>query len=382
MKTFITRILFIATPFLLISIFTFVSLALAQVELSSDQEISFDINFNWLTYSNNTVLNNLAYLPVITRPWQYEPITPPPYSISYYIKTTSVMYALGCEQGQKDLTIPGLQDSIVVLFFGLPWRQNGVPGVILHDGDTFKSTVQIQDALVEFASGYWTCVGPEQSHIVLAAGTNSQPPYTNYTQGHDWAEMVFNANQSLNYSAYSTKVSIVGAANMELGFNSQIMSRAYVDGYNDFMYDPIFASGFPIFNIGDAQGCYPFMGDCGSQSYPDWTQEDIWYISYGCEMCKALPMIYHVEVPVGLIHAQQWQQISKYSVIHHGSPIYFSGAFTQYMACQQRPIDCYLLDNTPEDGYKQLYTVLYSDVDTRLSQYFYKWSSDIKWEGE
>ena len=46
MKTFITRILFIATPFLLISIFTFVSLALAQVELSSDQEISFDINFN------------------------------------------------------------------------------------------------------------------------------------------------------------------------------------------------------------------------------------------------------------------------------------------------------------------------------------------------
>ena len=292
------------------------------------------------------------------------------------------MYDMGCEQGYKDLATPGIQNSIVVLFFGQPWVQNNVAGVLLHDTLMFKNTLQIQDALLEFARGYWSCVGTEQSHIILAAGTNSQPPYTNYNQGHEWAEMVFNANQSLFSTAYSSRVSISGSANMELGFNSVILTRAYVDGYNDFMYDPIYVVGYPIYNVGDAQGCFPFYGNCGSEAYPEWTQEDIWYISYGCEMCKALPMIYHVPVSAGLIHAQQWQQISKYAVINHGSPIYFSGAFTQYQACQQRPENCEFLDNTPEDGYRQFYTVLYSDEDTRLTQYDLKWSSDIEWEGE
>ena len=80
------------------------------------------------------------------------------------------------------------------------------------------------------------------------------------------------------------------------------------------------------------------------------------------------------------INAEEWQSLSKYSKQSHGYRIIFSGTTTQNKACEQRPDEyCPALDNTPEEGYKQLYTVLNSDPDTVQSLL---WSTDMKWWGE
>jgi hypothetical protein len=75
--------------------------------------------------------------------------------------------------------------------------------------------------------------------------------------------------------------------------------------------------------------------------------------------------------------AEQWQQLSLYSFQTHGYKISFEGTITQSGACATRP--CGTLDNTPDEGFLQLYTVLNSDEYTSQDL---EWSTDIKWWGE
>ena len=132
-----------------------------------------------------------------------------------------------------------------------------------------------------------------------------------------------------------------------------------------------------LYNMGDAAGCPPY-GDCGTEDYEEWTQDNVWYISWGCSSCRSMPEIYSNSGSL----AQQWYNISLYSRLTYGQQIFFNGPTTQYTAFQPRSNDptCTELDNTPEDGYKQLYTLLNLDPLTEQTSMY--WSTDMKWWGE
>ena len=151
---------------------------------------------------------------------------------------------------------------------------------------------------------------------------------------------------------------------MEIKFNTPLKTRSWVDGYN---------SGTTIFlyNFGDAQGCPPW-GGCDNE----WTQEDVWYISWGTGGKRPFPLIY----ATGGANAEQWYELSLYGQNVHGAPMKIAGSMTQYVACQQFPEDCPPgTDNYPSDGFAQLYQELNQNPVTAQDL---RWMSDMQWYGE
>ncbi len=320
------------------------------------------------------------FLPFTQRGWEYPDIIAPIHSYSLYIKSidNSEMVNAGCEQGTRDRELAGTQNSIVFLDFGRPNDfGNGLYGTVLFETYTHVTTHEIANAVYQYASGYYRCTGFDtSSHVVIAIGTNNDSDYdVTYEHGAAWAEMVVEADNLLTESI-KNQVSLVAASNMELEFDDPASTTAWVNGYDENSQYP-----FRLYNVGNASGCPPY-GSCGDPYDPeDWTQDDVWYISYGCRKCYPLPMIYSNN----WANAEQWQHIAKYADEVKGQEcMSFRGVVTQYFACTQRPEDetCRDLDNTPEQGYKQLYEVLTEDPITACCADYLDWSTDMKWRGE
>jgi hypothetical protein len=133
-----------------------------------------------------------------------------------------------------------------------------------------------------------------------------------------------------------------------------------------------------LYNFGTCDSC-PYF------AHPEWTPyaygwnfEDIYYVSWGAPLAYPLPEIYQRNGQ----HADQWYRRSLYAYSNHGASMVFSGAFTQWAACQGPSLPAVTcrnnqLDNTPSDGWSQLYYTLNSDV--RTAQSILEWSTDITW---
>src|SRR5207244_1854684 len=117
-------------------------------------------------------------------------------------------------------------------------------------------------------------------------------------------------------------------------WNTAPVTKAWVNAYdsvnNQLLYD-----------FGDASGCPP-AATCDN----GWTQDDIWYISWGVVPGRPLPQIYATSG----INARQWEQIALYSVTNKSTRMDFQGALTQYQACQQVG-GCSGTNNTAEQGW-------------------------------
>lgn len=281
---------------------------------------------------------------------------------------------MGCELGTRDKNTPGTQDNVVILTFGQPWFQNNTYGALMWGtggGTQFISTAQIAEAAKQFGKGYWVCVGSDTaSQLYLAIGTSNYGNHVTYTHGQVWAQMVNDVGAWLNANGYSGQVKIRGANDMELDWNSPSITHAWVNGYAS-------AYQYPLYNFGDAAGCpsptYPNW-DCGTSARPEWTSEDVWYISWGAAPAYPLPQIYTTNG----VQAGQWYYLSLYSHTNHNNRMMIQGSLTQSQACQQRG-GCSGMNNTPNQGWLQLWNVLNSDTRTAQSL---RWSTDMKWYGE
>jgi hypothetical protein len=297
------------------------------------------------------------------------PIIAPPYSTSFYMRTVNPqsLYKLGCEKGKVDLNLSGAQDSVVVLDFGQPTDDSSGYGANLF-GLGPAVTSEIANAVEQYALGYLVCSGEDQSsHLTIGIGTSNYGSKVYYMHGKAWAKMVNDVNSWLIAQGFFNRVDAVGASDMELGWNSPTITRDWVDGYDS-------SNKYALFNYGDAAGC-PTRAFPNWTCSPPWTQEDVWYVSFGVGPAYPLPLIYARDGG----NAQQWALLSLYSYTHHGQRMDIKGAFTQWQACQQFPLGCGKgLDNTPEQGWQQLQTELNRDVRTRQGLI---WSTDIKWWG-
>lgn len=309
----------------------------------------------------------LAFIIFISKP-AYA-VSPPPASQSYYMNTidTNTLYDMGYQKGQEDNKTPGTQNSVIILDFGSQTK-SADSGPSLFGGPD-ASLQEVENAVEAYSKGYWKGTGSDnQSTIHLVVGTNNSSQAT-YSNGKAWAEMV---NHIASYNAdhsYSDQVVLDGGNDMEPIFNSPDATKEWVDGYAS-------AYRYFLYNYGSADGCPAEDAPTGSGNgmcSNNWTQEDIYQISWGAPPALAIPEIYNESGT----SAKQWQNISKYAAVHdHGMQL--KGAMTQDGACNQQDSNCIAgTDNKPEEGWQQLYDQLNKDPDTRQSELPY--STDITW---
>lgn len=281
--------------------------------------------------------------------------TPPPATLSRYMQhvDSGRHYDLGCALGTRTRNLAGTQRDLTVLHYFRPVRfADGTYGASLLNGADAR-TDAIAIAAEEFGHGYWKCTGSDStSRLVLAVGTSNDGSAVTRSHGQAWARMIGEANAWLSAHGYSRQVQVVGASDMELGFNGPLPTRAWVDGFSSICC-PL------LYDYGDAAGCRadgrPAGDECGSGSFPSWTAEDVWYISWGASAAWPLPLIYRNDG----VMAKQWYGIALYGDDTHGSSMLVRGAVTQYQAC--RDTGCgsgSTLDNTPAQGWTQLWNAL------------------------
>lgn len=341
---------------------------------------------------------NTIYLPIIQK------TTPPLYATSYYIQNADParMYNLGCDLGFRDAALPGKQDSLIILDFGKMWiykvGEDNVYGVRLFSDGTNRyniSFAELKEAAKWVARGYWECSDDDnESQLTLGIGTNNYDSFnTSYTTqenlrglakdfGRNWANMIDDLNATKMAEGYGGQVTFAGAIDIEWGqdydgvyrWNTPYVTRGWVDEFNAYNNDTSI-----YFNYGACIGCPITVSPSWKYSaVMPWTQEDVWYVSWGAQPAYVVPEIYRNDGYLAL----QWAAISKYGITQYKvSRIVFSGVMTQMQACVQRggsDPTCEVLDNTPEEGWYQLVYALNADPDT-VSPYP-RWSTDIRWQ--
>ena len=288
----------------------------------------------------------------------------PASTTSRYMATVdgATLYNEGCAQGQA------ADNGIAILDFGQPWAQDGTYGTILFDaGGTFASTADIEFAVERFLSGYWVC-SPSSTFLRLGIGTSNYRGATGAAHGQAWASLVDAVGNWINLPpSYASQEAARGATDLEMGWNNADASRGWAEGYAG-------VTSTPYYDYGDCEGCPTggtVLGIPGWTINNGWTQEDVWYVSYGVPAAYPLPEIYLTSG----VNAAQWQRLSLYAFANHGGPIYFLGALTQFQACLAGG-GCPGANNLPGNGWAQLFGALNSDGRTaqRLN-----WSSDITW---
>lgn len=290
-------------------------------------------------------------------------------------------YNLGCRLGTMDRFAPGTQDNLVILDYGAPSWNGSTYGSLLIASGTFVSIAQITTAVEEFGHGYYVCVrnsgsGDTSSSVRVAVGTSNNSGYTTNAHGQAWATMV---NDIANYwvtQGFSPQLSAAGASDLELNFGGKDAARNWVTGYDA-------VNNYLLYNYGDAAGC----PESGTTSTPalcnnGWTQEDVYWVSYGASPSYPFPEIYN---RAGA-QAKQWQQLKLYANLRWGTSFVIAGVLTQYEACLTNGpcwlqscgtgLGCYT-DNKPQDGYSQMLT--YMNADSRTQQASIQWLSDITW---
>lgn len=321
-----------------------------------------------------------VYLPGVSKIIQMPPApnSPPLYSPSYYFYmryyTPEKARAYGCDLGRRDAQLPGKQDSVVILDFGVTKYVNGQYGASGMVIGGFVTLSKIAEAVQNFGIGYWTCTANDyESHLRIGIGTNNynnSNVYSNLsvTAGHGraWGQMV---NQVADYFLHTCtrgcdgQVDVVGANDIELAWSSPQAAYDWVRGYAE-------TSRYPLYNFGAAEGC---PNACGGGGYT-WTREQVWRVTNAAPVYP-LPEIY---LNNGR-NAEQWYQLSLYSVQQHGYPYQFIGTMTTYGACQQENDPaCEYIDNTPEQGWQQLYNRINSP-NSPSTWHSLRYSTDIRW---
>ncbi len=317
------------------------------------------------------------YLPVVLHETDWF------YTTSIYMKTINpaVAYDLGCAAGQADLARPGAQNSLIVLDYGQPWRENDVYGVWLLTVGGFYTMNQVRDSAVQFARGYWICTGNDrQSKITMGVGINSYGSYGTGSydpavraaaarlHGEKWAQMIGQLHAALVANGSAAQVTVAGAKDIELSWNVYQVTRAWVDGFDAFDQGV-----FTYYNFGACEGC-PTRLATGWKPANGWSLDNVWYVSYGAVPAYPIPEIYATSG----VNARQWAWLSWDSWLDGRGAIYYPGLMTQWQACKQR--GCNDTDNTPWQGWTQLMEELAYFPQT--AQSWINWTTDIWWMNE
>ena len=318
------------------------------------------------------VLTPRAWLPVVLNNF------PPVPTISRYVGNASIMdttffYNLGYSRGQ---TISTGQKVVVIVDFGYPAYDgtSGQYGTYLLVDHTFHSVNEIKTLSQEFLRGFYYG-SPTGISLTLAVGVNNSDLYgtgnVSWAHGVAWAQMINNINSWIIGPPgpdWTDKLVAWGAVDAEPYFNTAVATRAWVDGYAS-----AYTGQSKYLNFGSCDGCSYTNHGWGSP----WQQDDIYHIAWGSPPAYSLPEIYLTNG----INADQWYHMSLYGYNTYGLSIIFRGSLTQWNACQEQANPNYCssqgIDNTPSQGFMQLYNAINADPHTARPML---WSSDMSWQ--
>jgi hypothetical protein len=264
-------------------------------------------------------------------------------------------------------TIQAGNRTDIILDYGQPClASGGAQGAYSFTG-TCYSTSQIKTDVESYIQGYCTymkttvsgttCGTQYQSipprAVVILVGTNNCCDTTvSNAHGRAWSQMVVDLNAYLVSNAIDYQLEVKGATDIELQWNSAANSKAWVDGYNTVSTD------WGYYNFGDcpcSEGYNPGYG------LPlDWHYEDVWYVSWGSSFgAEPFPEIYNTTGA----QAREWQGVSHYAYVTHGSQILFQHILTQLGACNQG-LSCVGVNNSKSAAFTQMNVALNADPDT------------------
>lgn len=320
-----------------------------------------------LPYSIGIVLNSKAY-PISVDP-VFLPIImnknkiPPPVTISHYISweqsnlSSQNFYDMGKALGQS---VQSGFWGYVFLHFGEPWMDGSTYSVLDYAYISIPVT-DVELFIKSYISGFYNN-SPANAFLIATPSITNYGPYFSYIGdsqgfGRAWGTMVSNIVTWINTPpSYAGKVAIAGGLDNELSWNNANKSLSWKSGYTTTASRP-----------------YLYFGDCNSCPYfaePDWTPLPFgWTLEQVYTMASttngfALPQIYRKDGQ----HSEQWYYLSLYMYLEGSEPIGFMGSFTQSCACVEVN-GCssgfpYAIDNTPHEGWEQLWNRISSDPRT------------------
>lgn len=297
-----------------------------------------------------------------------EAAQPADYTTSYYIKTssTSDLYSLGYNLGQRDYNKSGTQTNVVVLFFGAQKKDSsGNWGASLWG--TFQTNAQVAALATQFARGYY--VGTNTDHAsttTIILSTNNSGSLITAEAGQQWAKMVLAAKSSA--ASYSSQTIILGGNDMEIGWSTAAKTRDWISGYTGVTGRTLY------YDTGDAAGCptsgtYTTSTKCSSTN--TWSIDDVFYKAYGAPPALPLPQIYTTNGS----QAAQWYRISLYGYNNKSKVILFKGTLSQYQACQQTKSCGTSTNNTAAQAYNSLSNLLNGNSITAQTM---PYATDVK----
>ncbi len=268
------------------------------------------------------------------------------------------MRRLGCDLGSAVRTGRERRDALVVLAYGRPEHHRGRFGASLFG--RFANTMKIGRAAQAYGLGFARCLRGAPGHLTLSAGTSNFGPDVTYRHGRIWGSMVNRANRYLRNHGMADDVLVAGGNDIEPGWRGPDVTRRWIRGYASI-------TDTPYYNFGGAAGCPP-IGYCEG----DWTVEDIWYAAWGSGVAVPLPEIYS---PTGS-NAEQWHQLSLYSVKRHHQKMEIAGVMSQLQSCIDSHDRCRGMRNSPNRAWSQMYHAL--NGDPRTAQPL-RYSTNISW---
>ncbi len=338
-----------------------------------------------------------VYLPLISN----NPM-PSHFSTTWYVTTTLLqtnstgkrnIYSKGVEAGY--LTAPaGRQDQLLILHFGRP-RQVGTQIGTRVYWDTSGEVTSINDIIVytkDFINGFIVgalAKNDTESKLELGVGTsNLNWDYLDigscigyfcataeaYAHGKAWAQMVATLNEWVQAQGYASRVSVAGASDIELAWNSATITHAWANGFD--AYDQ---GKYIYYNFGTCEGCDIYINlttppNPNKDLTGDWTHAKVHYSAWGVAPAWPIPEIYLNNS----WNANQWANISKVGVSMGLKPMYFFSPLSQYQACLgSSDPSCPATDNTPQEAWLQLHKAINTRPET--AQNYIPYMTDIDW---
>lgn len=205
----------------------------------------------------------------------------PPTDTSYYVMTTNAasFYTWGYNQGYADHAAGNVNSEVILDFGGQSYDGSGT--IKPKTTNVYYSWATLETIAEQFGEGYYYGTGSDYTSVLLLdVGTNNSAWHVDSAGGATFASHVKNVSNWMASNGFSSQVSVEGGNDMEPGYDTYPPTAAWVNGWAG-------AVSLYLVNYGSADGCPPY-GSCNN----GWTQDNVWYVSWGAPPAFAAPEIY------------------------------------------------------------------------------------------
>jgi Beta-propeller repeat len=315
-------------------------------------------------------------------------ITPPAWTTSYYVTTDSddELFATGWLVGSQGT------GGLVILDYCQPRTVGSSFGVELCGLEVQTIPIaKVESLSARFIEGWWQgywegggVVREPASYLRLVIGLNNCPDLPDTcvrgdahghmppAHAHEWAAMVARLGELVSARDYASKIQVHGGMDMQLLWETKDITLAWLNAYNDYFLrpGPSAPTAARLYDFGSCEDCqYCLNPSFSCRLADDWTLKDAWYKAWGSSLSWPVPEIYN---ELGT-NATQWYTLALYSLDVESKWMDFSGVLTQWQLTGAKPG----VNNTPEEGWRQLFDALYQNPRTRLQ--YIPWLTNIRY---